>query len=119
MSQQRWEYQGAGNWTLKTTGRSYSLRGQVTLSLGDGYTTRHAYDEAGRLTERTSYYGTGARFTWIDDEGNAINYPVAGMLASYEANTYDADGRLLTQIQRSRSQEKVERFPYRYPATPL
>ena len=65
----------------------------MALSLGDGYTPRYVYDEAGRLTERMPYYGSGTRFTWIDDKGNVIDYPVASMLASYEADTYDADGR--------------------------
>jgi YD repeat-containing protein len=119
VAQQRWmTVGGSSTLALKTTHQSYSLRGEVTLSTSEGYSTQYVYDAAGRVTESRSYFASGTRFTWIDDEGNEIQYPMSGMLASSEAYTYDDDGRLLTQVSRSRSQVKVERFPVGYPAKP-
>ena len=118
VAQQRWKYEGAGVWKMQTTQQVFSQRKQITLSFGDGYTTAQVYDEVGRLTERTSFFGTGTKYTWIDDEGNIVPVNVSGMLASYESSTYDADGRLLTQISRSRNQDTVLRTPVGYPAKP-
>lgn len=126
VAQQRWRYVG-GQWQMHVTQQNYSQRGELLLTFNEGQlglgqggqvTERRTYDDAGRMTERRSFFPPGHKYDWIDDEGSPVQVRVDGMLASYEAYTYDDDGRVLTQVQRNRSDDTVVRTPYGYPANP-
>ena len=128
VAQQRWRFIG-NQWQLNVIQQNYSQRGELLLTFSEGQvgmgqasqvTERRTYDDAGRMVERRSFFPPGRRYDWIveEDGGSPVSVYVGGMLASYEANTYDDDGRLLTQVRRDRSDELVLLTPAGHPANP-
>ncbi|MBD9437279.1 putative Ig domain-containing protein [Pseudoxanthomonas sp. PXM03] len=117
---------GRYEWTLvnnvwKTTLRqqTYSLRGELLLTFSeqavDGtgpaprVVERRSYDDAGRLLQRLEYYGPGTSYTWVAQGGDLTKTFVSGWLRYAEINTYDNDGRLLTQDNKARSAGTITR----------
>ncbi len=83
--------------TLVTTYVPDALGRVVQTTFPDGATTSMAYDEAGRVTERTDELGrvTGMVYN-ARGEQTRMNYPDG----TSSSMTYDAEGRMLTRTDR-------------------
>ena len=87
-----------------TSTRTYDAAGRLVRSVdADGVVTRHAYDELGRETERTTAYGRPEASTtaWTyDAAGRRLTETLAAgtEAASSTRFRYDANGRLISRI---------------------
>ncbi|MCA0300761.1 MAG: putative Ig domain-containing protein, partial [Proteobacteria bacterium] len=118
VSRQQYRLQG-NTWELTAKQEVYSLRGELLLSYseermdGQGKPSsvieRRTYDDAGRVTRRLLYFSKGSIYAWVDMEGTLNHTDVGGWLSSAETNTYDADGRLVTRVEKTRPEGTMTR----------
>ncbi len=119
IAKQSWVQTAANTWTLQVTQSTYTLRGELQSVFEPraidattvGVSEARTYDDAGRLIERRSYFGSQVNFQYVDREGTSYSINVGGWLESAETYAYDADGRLLRQVSMSRPEETVRRYP--------
>jgi len=90
---------------------NYNLRGQFVRAwqvqtLGESVSTDLAvtssFDANGRLTETRRYFETGTILDYHTDDAGDQTRDVSGYLSEVDTYTYDADGRVLTEIRMSR-----------------
>jgi hypothetical protein len=120
VSQYQWRTNGNVWWTTVKQ-QTYSLRGELLLTFNEARTDgsdasrvveRRVYDDAGRQVQRLQYFSPNTTIRWVDDEATVMYTHVDGWLNTAELTTYDDDGRLLTQVQRTRSEATTSRTPY-------
>ncbi len=109
-------------WTATIKQQTYSLRGELLLTFNEqrldgsgaaaGVVERRVYDDAGRQVQRLQYYSPGTVIRYVDMERTLMPVSVGGWLYQAELTTYDDDGRLLSQVQRTRSDATTRRSPY-------
>ena len=106
------------SWWATTTQQTWSLRGELLLTFhetplsggnGSSVVERRIYDDAGRQTQRLQYFPPGNFVQWVDNEGTLFTTSIGGWLSAAELTNYDDDGRLLTQVQRNRSDAMTRR----------
>ena len=117
----QYQWRGNGNtWWSTVQQQTYSLRGELVLTLSEqrldgtgpsGVQEQRIYDAAGRMEQRLQYFGPGTVYQYVDQEATLMPIDVSGWLYAAEQNSYDDDGRLLTQIRRTRSEATISRTP--------